>query len=312
VSTSVNSLRAAIETLQRADPREVEDLGFRLEPCDYYSPVNSLRFLDENQDLWAASFVPLDIDWRVERQLEVAREVSRHIPELAGIPAAPRGSEFYWDNNFWNNADAMVQYGLLRSRKPRRLIEVGCGFSSLLAAKALARNRDENPDAVTTVNLVEPYPRPELLANLPKDWTLRKSILQRCPLDLFDTLEAGDILFYDGSHCVRTASDVNWFFFRVLPRLRPGVLIHFHDMFYPNDYPRQWLLERRQSWNEQFLLQAFLMHNTAYRVEISNSFIAHTCSDQIKALYGDIQPFWGCSLWMLKAGDDSKTPTERR
>ena len=314
VSNSVNSLRAAIETLQRADPREVEDLGFRLEPCNYYSPVNSLRFLDANQDLWATPFVPLDIDWRVERQLEVAREVSRHIPELTGIPAAPRGSEFYWDNNFWNNADAMVQYGLLRSRKPRRLIEVGCGFSSLLAAKALARNRDENPDAVTTViqwNRIRGPSFWRISLRIGRSASRSSGSCVRSA-DLFDTLEAGDILFYDGSHCVRTASDVNWFFFRVLPRLRPGVLIHFHDMFYPNDYPRQWLLERRQSWSEQFLLQAFLMHNTAYSVEISNSFIAHTCSDQIKALYGNIQPFWGCSLWMLKAGDDSKTPTERR
>jgi hypothetical protein len=295
-----NSLRAAIETLQRADPKEIERHGFRLEPCNFYSPLNSLQFLDENQDLWARSFVPLDIDWRVEHQLEVAREIASYIPELAGIPASPRGSEFYWDNNFWNNADALVQYGLLRSRKPRVLIEIGCGFSSLLAAKALGKNRDENQDAATTVTLVEPYPRPELLANFPGDWTLKQTILQRCPLELFDTLASGDILFFDGSHCVRTASDVNWFFFRVLPRLRPGVLIHLHDVFFPNDYPTQWLLERRQSWNEQFLLQAFLMHNSAYRIEIANSFIAHARADEIKSLYGSIQPFWGCSFWMTK------------
>jgi hypothetical protein len=302
---SDHSIAEAIETLQRADPIEVERLGFRLEPCNYYSPVNSLVFLQENQDLWARPFVPLDIDWRVEHQLGVAREIAKHIPELAGISASPRGAEFYWDNNFWNNADALVQYGLLRSRKPRRLIEVGCGFSSLLAAKALNRNRGENPDAVTAVTLVEPYPRPELLDNLPRDWTLIRSILQRCPLELFDALEDGDVLFYDGSHCARAGSDVNWFFFRVLPRLKPGVLIHLHDMFFPNDYPTEWLLERRQSWNEQFLLQAFLMHNTAYRIEISNSFLTHACADELKSLYGDIQPFWGCSFWMLKTGDDN-------
>lgn len=299
---SDNALVAAIQTLQRADPVAVERLGFRLEPCDYYSPVNSLVFLQKNKRLWANPFVPLDIDWRVEHQLAVAREVAKFVPELAGIPASPRGNEFYWDNNFWNNADALVQYGLLRSRKPRTLIEVGCGFSSLLAAKALDRNRAEDPSASTAVTLVEPYPRPELLANLPRDWTLLRSILQKCPLELFDTLSGGDILFYDGSHCVRTASDVNWFFFRVLPRLRPGVLIHLHDMFFPNDYPAEWLLERRQSWNEQFLLQAFLMHNASYRIEICNSFLTHACGDQIHSLYGDVQPFWGCSFWMLKTG----------
>jgi hypothetical protein len=95
---------------------------------------------------------------------------------------------------------------------------------------------------------------------------------------------------------------VNWFFFQVLPRLRDGVLIHLHDIFFPRDYPKEWLLERRQSWNEQFVLQAFLMHNSAYRVEIANAFIAHQRGEEIKALYGEIQPFWGASFWMMKGG----------
>jgi len=292
---------SALKTLQEADPRLLESCGFRLEPLTYYSPLNRLAFLEETEDLWSPPAVPRDIDWCVDHQLEVAREVSKYTSELDDIPDnAGCGSDFYWQNNFWNSADALVQYGLLRSRKPSKLIEVGCGFSSLLAAKALRKNSEENHGSQTDVTLVEPYPRPELLDKLPRDWRRVETILQRCPLDWFETLGSGDVLFYDGSHCCHTASDVNWFFFQVLPRLREGVLIHLHDIFFPLDYPRKWLFERLQSWNEQFLLQAFLMNNSAYRVEIANAFIAHQREAEIRALYGEIQPFWGASFWMMK------------
>lgn len=286
---------------REAGPRTLEGFGFRLEPLDYYSPLNRLQFLEENEDLWNSRSVPLDIDWRVDHQLDVAREVSQYIVELTDIPDhADSGSDFYWQNNFWNSADAIVQYGLLRSRKPAKLIEVGCGFSSLLAARALRKNLAENSERTTEVTLVEPYPRHELLEKLPPDWRRVETILQRCPLEWFERLGPGDVLFYDGSHCCHTASDVNWFFFQVLPRVREGVLIHIHDIFFPKDYPRQWLLERLQSWNEQFVLQAFLMHNSAYRIEIANAFIAHQREAEIRELYGSIQPFWGASFWMMK------------
>ena len=295
------SIVVALSTLQAVDQRLLEKHGLRLEPLNFYSPLNDPRFLENNQDLWTTPFVPLDIDWRVDHQLEVAREVSKYVLELADIPdhAGPE-SDFYWQNNFWNSADAMVQYGLFRSRKPSRLIEVGCGFSSLLAARAFRANSRENPELRTDVMLIDPYPRREALDKLPRDWQLVESILQRCPLDWFERLGPGDVLFYDGSHCCHTASDVNWFFFQILPRLREGVLIHLHDIFLPRDYPREWLLERLQSWNEQFVLQAFLMNNSAYRIEIANAFLAHERAPEIKALYQEVQPYWGGSFWMTK------------
>ena len=292
---------AALATLQAADPRLLERYGFRLEPSNFSSPLNKLQFLEDNQDLWSGPFLPLDIDSRVDRQLEVAKEVSRYVHELADVPdQAGCGSEYYWQNDFWNNADALVQYGLLRSRRPSALIEVGCGFSSLVAARALGKNLEENPDQTTNVTLIEPNPRRELFDKLPRDWRLVESILQRCPLKWFERLGPGDVLFYDGSHCCHTASDVNWFFSQILPRLCEGVLIHLHDIFFPYDYPRDWLFDRLQSWNEQFLLRTFLMNNSAYRVEIANAFIAHERELEMKALYGDIQPSWGVSFWMTK------------
>jgi hypothetical protein len=293
------SVLAALNVLQQAGPRTLERLGIRLERLDYYSPLNRLDFLEQNDDLWSIPSIPVNIDWRVDHQFEVAREIAAYIPELADIPEqANSGSKFYWANNFWNSADALVQYGLLRSRKPRLLIEVGCGFSSVLAECALRRNQEES-NASTEVILIEPYPG-EILGDVPRDWRIVGNILQRCPVELFERLGPGDVLFYDGSHCCKTASDVNWFFFRILPRLRPGVLIHLHDIFFPNDYPREWLFDRLQAWNEQYVLQAFLMNNSSYAVEICNSFLAFSRPEELKRLYGDIQPFWGASFWMMK------------
>jgi hypothetical protein len=301
-SGTKSNILNAIEILKRADARYLEDLGYRLEPCDFYSPINSLRFLEQNEDLWSIPSVPLDIDWRIDHQMAVANEVSQYVLELADIPETAEYSSgtYCWGNPFWNHADALVQYGLLRSRRPQRLIEIGCGFSSLLANRAIAKNREEDASYNPHVILVEPNPRRELLNALPSDWKLVESTLQRCPLEEFDALAAGDILFYDGSHCVKTGSDVNWFFFRVLPRIRGGVLIHVHDAFFPRVYPREWLLERKQSWNEQYLLQAFLMNNSDYAVEIANAFLADAKPSELKQLYKDVQPFWGASFWMTK------------
>jgi predicted O-methyltransferase YrrM len=217
---------------------------------------------------------------------------------LADVPCDPTGDPgvYCWKNDFWNNADALVQYGLVRSRQPRRVIEIGCGWSSLLLAKALGRN--EVPCKVVQI---EPHPNAEIFRRLPSHWVHHQCILQRAPMEIFERLDAGDILFYDGSHCAKVASDVTWFFFRILPRLKSGVLIHIHDIFLPYDYPEQWIFERGQTWNEQYVLQAFLMHNSAYKIVIANRYLFSHHGRELDDLYRGVQPSYGVSFWMQKS-----------
>jgi hypothetical protein len=280
--------------------RGLQRLGWHVQRNDYYSPLNDCDFLEKNPDLWRRQPDPAEIDWRVAVQLELTRELSRHTAELWDVPATPPldCSHFAWNNNFWNNADAIAHYGLVRSRKPPRYVEVGCGWSSLLLKQALERNRGEG--ATTRVTLVEPYPNPSIFPHLPASWLVHRSMLQRAPLDVFDQLEAGDFLFYDGSHCAKAGSDVTWFFFRILPRLRPGVIIHLHDIHLPEDYSDDVIFERGQTWNEQYLLQAFLMHNPAYAVLLANRYLFHRQPESLKQLCQGIQPAVGCSFWMEK------------
>jgi len=289
---------SALAVLGRAGFRKVQELGYHLQANDFYTPLNDCAFLETNRDLWTALPPVTDIDWRRERQFAVAAEVSRFVEELRDVPErSDKVGEYCWDNGFWNNADALVQYGLVRARQPGRYVEIGCGWSSLLLARALERNA-----RACTVDLVEPYGNDAMLATLPSGWTRHRRILQRTDFAIFDRLAAGDILFYDGSHCAKAGSDVNWFFFRVLPRLRPGVLIHFHDIFLPDDYPQEWIFERGQTWNEQYVLQAFLMHNRAYQVLMANRYLYRVGQATLDRLYQGVQPSFGCSFWIEKVG----------
>lgn len=255
----------AIEVLRATPFQEIQRRGWHFQPDHFYWPLNDVTFLEENRGLWHGRGMPADIDWDLEAQRELEVKLRAYAHELDDVPEEPDPAgpaRFAWHNNAFGGADALAYYGLVRELKPGRVIEVGCGWSSLLLQRAVP--------AHTQVTQVEPYPDRRLLDALPADWERHESILQHAPLELFESLEAGDVLFYDGSHCVHTASDVNWLFFEVLPRLAPGVWVHVHDVFFPDDYHDEWALQEGLSWNEQYLLQAFLMHNEAYKVRLAN------------------------------------------
>ncbi len=294
---SKKEIAASIRVLKQAPFLEVQRMGYHFQANNFYSPLNDCDFLSQNPDLWKDRGIPREIDWNKDLQIETARTVSEFVDELRDVPNKPSRVplRFGWDNNFWNNADALVQYGLIRSMAPRRFVEIGCGWSSLLLAKALRRNGRE-----CQVTQIEPYPNRAIFDQLPDQWQHYECILQRAEFRIFEELSEGDICFYDGSHCVKTGSDVVWFFFEVLPRLKPGVLIHLHDIFLPEPYPDDWIYERGQTWNEQDLLRGFLMHNRQYEILIANRYLWHEESDLLSSLYKQVQPGHGCSFWMRK------------
>jgi hypothetical protein len=161
----------------------------------------------------------------------------------------------------------------------------------------MARALEANGSAAD-VTLIEPYPRWAILGELPPQWRLEQTIVQKADLEIFDALEAGDVVFYDGSHCAAAGSDVNWMLFQVLPRLAPGVWIHFHDIFWPADYPPEWVLHEGLSWNEQYMLQAFLMHNGAYRLRLAMGMLGNRRHKVMRSLFGE--RWLGVSVWVQK------------
>jgi hypothetical protein len=262
---------ASLAMLSSMAFQEIQQRGWHFQPNHYYWPLNDLEFLRSNPEFWKTSELPKEIDWDIEGQLDLAERIARYSVELEDVQPGPpeKPGEFAWGDAF-SGLDAYAYYGLVRELAPSCVIEVGAGMSSVLLRRALARNEQD-----CQVTLVDPGPRWSVLGELPSEWELIPRLVQGVDFDTFSRLGAGDILFYDGSHCVRTGSDVNWLFFEVLPRLSPGVWIHFHDIFLPSDYWEKWIFDEGLSWNEQYLLQGFLMHNQSYRVRFGAWMLRH-------------------------------------
>lgn len=170
--------------------------------------------------------------------------------------------QFYTQNSQFSWLDSRAFFVILRKTRPARLIEVGSGFSSLLCADVNVRFLDNT----CHFQCIEPYPREFLVNGVPGISELIVQKVQDVPTKKFESLQPGDILFIDSSHVCKTGSDVNYLYFEVLPRLKPGVLIHVHDIFLPLEYPKEWVITENRSWNEQYLLKALLMYSTAFEV----------------------------------------------
>ena len=283
----------AIEALRGVPFEEIQRRGWHFQPNHFYWPLNDVAFLRENLGLWHDRGLPQGVAWDLDGQLELASRVHAYLPELEDVPDLPAEgrARFVWQNNAFSGADAVVYYGLVRDLQPRRVVEVGSGWSSLLLARAVQRNERR-----CEVTIVEPFPNEWLFEALPPEWEVHRAIIQHADLAIFERLGPGDVCFYDGSHCVRTGADVNWFLFEVLPRLAPGVLVHLHDIFFPDDYHDEWIFNEGLSWNEQYVLQAFLMHNDAYRIRIANHMLWKERAHELSELYN----MDGGSIWLEK------------
>ncbi len=240
-------------------------------------------------------------------QLEVdAKAVFSFSSELTSLVDS-NSTRFEWNNDQFPPADAFAYYGMLRQLKPKKILEIGSGFSTQVAIEAVKKNE------VGTITCIEPYPRDLLKENT--QITLIESILQDVGDDIFSSLDAGDILFIDSSHQVKCQSDVLDIFFRVLDLIKPGVFIHVHDIFFPDDYPEIWLKENGVFFNEQYFLLAFLKDNLKYRVCHPNAYIVRKKRDFYEAIMlnnhinGDdsfVNPIHGFikagSFWIEKTG----------
>jgi len=249
-------------TLWRAEaPHDGVLIGFP--PGHHYSPIPNTPELarePRKSQVWPAIPVPPPgIDWREQQQIALCDDVFAKQQRLQFPATSADPTEYVTGNDMYGPMDAWVLEAHLRYLRPRRLIEIGSGFSTLLSARV---NREVLAGAMQ-ITCIEPYPREFLFSML--EIELRVEQVQDTPLAVFAQLEAGDVLFIDSSHVVKTGSDATWEYREILPRLAAGVVVHIHDVFFPYDYPKRWLMEGR-AWNEQYVLQAFLAFNDAYEV----------------------------------------------
>lgn len=176
---------------------------------------------------------------------------------------------FYYNNGSFPSGDAECYYSIIRKIKPKQIIEVGSGYSTLIANEAIIENVKE--DHNTKLTCIEPYEMP-WLNQLNIDLVRKK--VEEVDITLFQQLKKDDILFIDSSHMIRPQGDVLYEVLEILPQLNKGVIIHFHDIFTPLNYPEDWLKNEYRLWNEQYLVEAFLSHNNDYEIMVAMSYLA--------------------------------------
>jgi predicted O-methyltransferase YrrM len=212
---------------------------------------------------------------------------------------------YYADNGAFPLGDALVLRAMIKHAKPRRIIEVGSGFSTACMLDTL----DELGRSVR-MTCIEPYP--DRLKSLLRPGDLVEIIaspVQRVAVDRFAALQSGDILFIDSTHVVKAGSDVHYELFEILPRLAPGVFIHFHDAMYPFEYPLEWIFEHNHSWNEAYMLRAFLMYNKEFSVFYSSSYLMLYARSLLTTHFAGFPSNPGSGLWLLREVPSTSQPT---
>jgi hypothetical protein len=294
---------------RRASVAELEQRLARYElgwpPGHFYSPIPDLDDVRRREAtiFRTADEAPQGIDLRERSQLALLRDLAAPCAEQPWGDRPREGLRYGFDNPNFQQGEALVLLGLMRLVRPRRVIEIGCGWSSC----ALLDVNERFLDGEVRCTFVEPHP--ELLHELVhgEQLDVRAQPAQDVGLDLFDELGPGDMLIVDSTHVAKAGSDVNRIVFDVLPRLAPGVIVHVHDIYHGFQYPRQWVYEGR-AWNEAYVLRAFLMFNSAWEIVFFNSLIAARHPDEFAASLPPAAQSPGSSLWLRRRGEAEGVP----
>jgi predicted O-methyltransferase YrrM len=293
--------------VQREELRQVVNQLWFL-PGHFYSPIPSLEDVRQHAAsvFDTTSRTVAGVDLNEDSQVALFRELARYYPDEPFARDRQPGLRFHLHNPAFTYCDAILYYCMLRHVRPRRVIEVGSGYSSCLL---LDTNERAFRHAISCT-FIEPYPK--LLHSLISDDDRARirvipTNVQEVPAAVFDELAPDDILFIDSSHVSKTHSDVNYLFFEILPRLQSGVYVHVHDVFFPFEYPREWVFQGR-AWNEAYLVRAFLQYNDRFEIQLFNSFLETFHRDLVAELMplctnyveATMAPTSAQSLWLRK------------
>jgi predicted O-methyltransferase YrrM len=259
-------------------------------PVHYYAAEPDIIELAARQEEWAgpSSLPGLEID--LDQQAATLECVcgpftSEYGDAAAAFTEATRSGIGLG----YGYIEAQALHGVVRHFRPRKIVEVGSGVSTVCAARAIERNAAEGYSCALTC--IEPHPSAQLLGMVARTrgMSIRASRVQSVGVDAFTELEKNDILFVDSSHVVRVGGDVNYLVLEVLPLLEPGVLVHVHDIFLPYDYQPD-VLDTFFHWNETSLVRAFLAFNDRYRILFCMSHLHHSRRTALEATFPDYRP----------------------
>lgn len=240
-------------------------------PVEYDSPVPDIEDLEQRDYFNYCSSLP-GVHWREEEQLMLLTQLGQMFGDECNWPTDSTADphQYYTENVCFGYGCATGLHCIIRYFQPRLIIEVGSGFSSLVISSALGINGEPDSEYI----IVDPYPRP-IINRLLKVTHVVNQRVELLDVKFFEQLRINDILFIDSSHIVRIGSDVNYLILEVLPRIAPGVIVHFHDIPMPWEYSKAYFTNPafRRFWTEAYLLQAFLCFNSQFEILLAMEYL---------------------------------------
>ncbi|MFK7802961.1 MAG: class I SAM-dependent methyltransferase [Anaerolineae bacterium] len=278
--------------------KKVQQMGVNLLPVDYYSNTPSIEEIEESFEYTAGEppYLNLHIfnSQRFKQTLDRLIVYSNEFnPPIVGDPI--NCENYFWQNEMFSHSDAMAYYCFIRYLKPANILEIGSGFSTLVALEAVGKNKSGN------VHCIEPYPREFLKKNAAVD--LHSIKVQDVKAEFInDTLKDGDILFIDSTHTVKSGSDCLHIYLRLLPEVRRNIHVHAHDIHLPFGLRQDWLLNHQRFWTEQYLLLAFLIDNPKASLLYGSMYNGTWLPKRMKTFMGNKYPYGGGSVWFSYNG----------
>ncbi|MCF2146677.1 class I SAM-dependent methyltransferase [Desmonostoc muscorum LEGE 12446] len=295
-SLEIELLKSEIERLKL----EKAEFTTWMPPGHFYSPIPSIAEIKlKEKEIFGDLPQELSgINLCESEQVALFHQFQHYYHDLPFEAHKKEGLRYFFENPAYSYSDAIFLYCMIRYAQPKKIIEVGSGFSSCVILDVNELNFSEK----ISCTFIEPYP--DLLLSLMKNKDRDKvkiiaSKLQDVELEKFSELSAGDILFIDSTHVSKVNSDVNYILFKILPYISSGVYIHFHDIFYPFEYPKAWIYEGR-AWNESYLLRAFLSYNNRFKIVFFNTFLEHFYKDMFLSDMPLCMKNPGGSIWLQK------------
>jgi hypothetical protein len=245
----------------------------------YYEPLYNFDRL--KVDLYKNRNVG-GIKFNINNQLKNIRKLN-FTDELINLNLTDESPTYGFNinNKFFESGDAEIYYQIIRYFKPSRIIEIGSGYSTLIALEAIKKNKEEKNSKNKIITCIEPYEN-KWLDNL--DIKIIRKKIEDISFEKYLNLKKNDILFIDSSHMIRPQGDVLKLFLEILPRLRKGVIIHIHDIFTPKDYPKQWLVNENKFWNEQYLVEALISNSSKYDIFLSLNYLKNNFYNKLKRI----------------------------
>jgi predicted O-methyltransferase YrrM len=275
-------------------------MGVHITPNHFYEPIPDTRTLKDG--LWSEHSEMVGIEINKEAPINLLSEFrSRFKNEYEAFPRERTTipHQYFVNNSAFGPVDGQIYYCMIRYFKPRKIIEVGTGYSTYLAAQAILKNKEEYGIDCELI-AIDPYPNKTIEKGFPGLSKVIKSKVEDIDSSIFLELKENDILFIDSSHVLKIGNDVHHLYLEVLPRCNKGILIHIHDIFLPANYPRERVLKKYKFWNEDYLLQAFLTFNNAFEVVLMLLNLKHI--DKLRRTFSayDPQKVRPGSFWMVK------------